>query len=76
MGFGDVKLAGVLGICLGFLGWGVLVVGGLRGLPAGWRLRRRPDGRRQGPDARAKIPYGPFMLAGALLAVLVGQQTC
>jgi leader peptidase (prepilin peptidase)/N-methyltransferase len=43
MGFGDVKLAGLLGLCLGWLGWGALV----RCVPA-WRLLRR------GPARRAK----------------------
>jgi leader peptidase (prepilin peptidase) / N-methyltransferase len=72
MGFGDVKLAGVLGLYLGWLGWGPLVVGAFLGfllgalVGAGLLLTRRA-GR------KTRIPFGPFMLAGALLAVLFGD---
>jgi leader peptidase (prepilin peptidase) / N-methyltransferase len=71
MGFGDVKLAGVLGAFLGWLGWDIWGVG----LLAGWLLGGvvgtallifRRAGR------KTKVPFGPFMIAGALLAVLVG----
>jgi len=72
MGFGDVKLAGVLGLHLGFLGWGTLVVGGFMGFLLGavvgglLMLTRRAT-------RKSKIPFGPFMLVGALIAVLWGQ---
>jgi leader peptidase (prepilin peptidase) / N-methyltransferase len=72
MGFGDVKLAGVLGLYLGWLGWGPVVVGAflgfLLGAVAGLALMAT---RRIGRKAR--IPFGPFMLVGALLAVLFGE---
>ncbi len=72
MGFGDVKLAGVLGGYLGWLGWGVLAVGGflgflLGGVVGGALMVVRRAGR------KSKIPFGPFMLLGALLAVFVGD---
>jgi leader peptidase (prepilin peptidase)/N-methyltransferase len=71
MGFGDVKLAGVLGLYLGWLGWGELAVGAFLGFLLGgaWGvalLATRRAGR------KSAIPFGPFMLGGALLAVLVG----
>lgn len=71
MGLGDVKLAGVLGIYLGWLGWGVLVVGGFLGFLLGAvsgvaLMAARRAGR------KTKIPFGPFMLLGALLAILWG----
>jgi len=73
MGFGDVKLAGVLGLALGWLGWGELVVGGFLGfllgaLLGGGLMLARKAGR------KSKIPFGPFMLLGALLAIVWGGQ--
>lgn len=72
MGLGDVKLSGVLGLVLGWLGWGVVVLGGFLGFLLGGLLgiallATRRAGR------KSKIPFGPFMLAGALIAVLWGQ---
>jgi leader peptidase (prepilin peptidase)/N-methyltransferase len=71
MGFGDVKLAGVLGGYLGWLGWGEVVTGGFLGfllggvLGGGLMLVRRAN-------RKSMIPFGPFMLLGALLAILWG----
>lgn len=70
MGFGDVKLAGILGMYLGYLGWpyilyatlGAFLLGGLWG--AAIILARRGT-------LKSAIPFGPFMLLGAALAMLV-----
>ncbi|KQR27554.1 peptidase A24 [Curtobacterium sp. Leaf154] len=71
MGLGDVKLAGVLGLVLAYLGWGPLAVGSsaaflLGGTFAVVLLAVRRAGRRSG------IPFGPWMLAGAWLGIAVG----
>ncbi len=73
MGFGDVKLAGVLGLFLGFLGWGPLVVGAfaaflLGGLFALVLVALRRAGRKSG------IPFGPWMLAGAWVGIFFGSR--
>ena len=70
LGYGDVKLAGLLGLYLGFLGWPAVWLGTLAGfllggLAAGALLA---TGRASRGSA---IAFGPYMLAGALLAVLV-----
>ncbi|MEW1581627.1 prepilin peptidase [Streptomyces microflavus] len=71
MGFGDVKLALALGVALGWYGWEVLFLGGFAGFlfgaayGLGLVLLRRA-GRRTG------IPFGPFMIAGALTGILLG----
>ncbi|MEA5456213.1 A24 family peptidase [Sinomonas sp. JGH33] len=70
MGFGDVKLAGVLGLYLGYLSWehvfwgtaAAFLLGGLFGL--GLILLRRGTGK-------TAIPFGPFMLVGAGLVLLL-----
>ena len=72
MGFGDVKLAFVLGLALGWLGWGEVVLGlflaFLYGAVVGvvlMVLRRR--GRKD------QVPFGPFLAAGTITAVLWGE---
>ncbi|HEY3465887.1 MAG TPA: prepilin peptidase [Amycolatopsis sp.] len=67
MGFGDVRLAGVLGGILAYLSWSALVIGAfaafLLGAVAGVAVLASGGGR------KTALPFGPFMLGGALLAV-------
>lgn len=71
MGMGDVKLAGLLGLYLGWLGWNAAVVGAFAGFLIGgvvggllWLTRLA--------DRKSRFPYGPAMLAGAFVAVFAG----
>jgi leader peptidase (prepilin peptidase)/N-methyltransferase len=72
MGMGDVKLAGVLGLYLGYLGWaqfvvgvgGAFVLGGIFGIVL---LVSRRTGR------GSSIPFGPWMFAGAWLGIFAGE---
>ncbi len=74
MGFGDVRLAAPLGAALGYLGWSQLVVG----LYAGFLVFGLPGlllavVRRDRAMLRTAYPFGPAMLTGALVGVLVGD---
>ncbi|MFL6100769.1 MAG: prepilin peptidase [Actinomycetales bacterium] len=73
MGFGDVKLAGVLGMYLGWLGWGPLAVGAFLGFLLGGVVGGALMAANRA-SRKSKIPFGPFMIAGAYVAVLVGAQ--
>lgn len=69
MGFGDVKLAPTLGLALGWYGWPTVFTGTFAGFALGALaglilLATRRAGR------RTPIPFGPFMLLGAVGAVL------
>jgi leader peptidase (prepilin peptidase)/N-methyltransferase len=73
MGGGDVKLAGVLGMALGFVGWGPLVVGAFAAFLVGGvfsivLLAARRAGR------KTAIPFGPWMLIGAWIGIVAGSD--
>lgn len=70
MGGGDIKLAGVIGV---FLGWqlalfalfSAFIIGGIGG---GILLALKRKGRKD------MIPFGPFLALGALVAIFAGQE--
>jgi leader peptidase (prepilin peptidase)/N-methyltransferase len=72
MGFGDVKLAGLIGGVLAYLSWAALVVGAfagfLLGAVVGVALMVAGRGNR-----KTAVPFGPFMVAGALLALFIAD---
>ena len=73
MGLGDVKLAPTLGLALGWLSWGTVAVGvfaafllgGLAGLAAMLVL---------GLSRKSLLPFGPWLVTGALLGILAGGE--
>ncbi len=73
MGFGDVKLAGVLGLALGWAGWPVLVAGVFLGFLFGGVVALGLVAVRRA-TRRTRIPFGPFMLAGALTALALSER--
>ncbi len=69
-GFGDVQLAGLIGLSTGYLSvWGPIVATYAAFLLSGaygvWRLATRRGSRKD------DIPFGPWMLLGALIALVV-----
>lgn len=71
MGFGDVKLALGTGAALGWYGWGTVLLGTFAGfllgaLYGGALVVARRAGR------KTAIPFGPFLIAGAYLGLLIG----
>jgi leader peptidase (prepilin peptidase)/N-methyltransferase len=73
LGFGDVKLAVLIGLFTGYLSWGAtlaagvgsFLIGGLVSLILlGFKLKGRKDA----------IPFGPFMVAAGLIATIWGGE--
>lgn len=73
LGFGDVKLAALIGVFTGFLSWDAVVVAAVVGFLMGgvvslvlvvFRIRSRKDA----------IPFGPFMTVAAVVAVVWWEQ--
>jgi leader peptidase (prepilin peptidase)/N-methyltransferase len=70
MGLGDVKLAGVIGLYLGWLGWSSVLVGAFAGFLLGGLVGVVLLATRRAAR-RSALPFGPFMLTGALFAVFL-----
>jgi leader peptidase (prepilin peptidase) / N-methyltransferase len=70
LGWGDVKLSGILGLYLGWLGPGVLLAGLFLGyvLAAATGLALIAARR---ATRKTLLPFGPFLLAGALAAIVL-----
>lgn len=73
MGFGDVRLAALVGLALGYLGWSQLLLG----VYAGFLLLGVPGFsyaviKRDRGYLRLAVPFGPFMLAGAVVGIVLG----
>jgi leader peptidase (prepilin peptidase)/N-methyltransferase len=71
MGMGDVKLAGVLGLCLGASVAPAVLIALLAGVAVGAVVIAR-KGTREG--RKTAVPFGPFLALGALVAVFAGSQ--
>ena len=71
LGYGDVKLLGLLGRVLGWAGWGVLLAGVFLGLVAGAVVSGVLLATRRA-GWRTALPFGPPLLAGAVLALALG----
>jgi len=72
MGLGDVALAPVLGLALGWLGWGAALVGLAGGFVVGAvvGVALIASGR---AGSRTQVPHGPFLLSGAALGMFAGE---
>ncbi|TQN43286.1 leader peptidase (prepilin peptidase)/N-methyltransferase [Blastococcus colisei] len=70
-GFGDVKLLGLLGLVLGWFGWGVLMTGVFLGLLTGAVVSLLLLATRRA-GWRTAIPFGPPLLTGAVLVLTLG----
>lgn len=73
MGFGDVRLAAIVGLVLGWVGWGALAIA----VWIGFVIFSLPGlalaiVRRDRSLLRKPFPYGPFMLVGALAGLVWG----
>ena len=71
MGFGDVKLAGILGAYLGWFGWAEVAVGAFLGFVVGGvvGIGLMAAGR---AGRKTQVPFGPSMLAGAWAGLVAG----
>jgi leader peptidase (prepilin peptidase)/N-methyltransferase len=68
LGLGDVRLGGLLGGYLGFLGWTYVTTGVLFGWLLGTCFVLVV--RHGTPRRHVRLPFGPFLLAGALIVIV------
>lgn len=71
LGMGDVKFAGVLGMFLGWLGWGEILLGLAMGFLLVGAVAMAYMFWFMG-GLKSKLPLGPFMVIGAAIGAAIG----
>jgi leader peptidase (prepilin peptidase) / N-methyltransferase len=72
MGFGDVKLSGILGGILAYLSWSALIVGAFGGFLLGAIVGAVIMVSKRG-GRKTALPFGPFMIAAAFIAIFAAH---
>ena len=72
MGFGDVRLAGIVGGVMAYLSWAALMTGAFAGFLLGAVVGVGLMAARRG-GRRTALPFGPFMIAGVFVALFFGD---
>lgn len=73
MGFGDVRLSGIIGGMLGFVSYPAALAGAFASFVIGGVFGVAVIAARRG-SRKSHIPFGPFMLLGTLVAILASGQ--
>jgi len=73
LGGGDIKLAGVAGLALGWLGWPALIAGAALGFVLSALVSLALLAARR-LTLRSAISFGPFLIGGALVAMLTSMH--
>ncbi|PKI90257.1 prepilin peptidase [Actinomycetales bacterium SN12] len=73
MGGGDVRLAALIGLMLGWFGWGPLIVGAFAAFVLGgvYGITLMLGGR---ATRRTAVPFGPWMIVGAVVGAVAGSR--
>ena len=74
MGLGDVKLAGPMGAMLGWVSWQATLMGVVMGFALVAVVGVALIAARRA-NRKSALPFGPFMLAGAWIAILIPALT-
>lgn len=73
VGYGDVRLAGLLGMALGYLGWGELFVGMITAFLVTGLVALVAVVTRNVSLRRMSLAFGPWMLTSAVVGVAFGH---
>lgn len=73
LGYGDVRLSGLLGLFLGWLGPAAMAVAALAGACGAATVALAISARRR--DLEATLPFGPFLAGGAVAVALLHNES-
>lgn len=73
LGYGDVRLSGLLGLFLGWLGPAAMATATLTGAAGAAAVALATSVRRR--DFGATLPFGPFLVAGAAAVALLHTES-